>query len=68
MYCNLMRLKKKVGDRLCLLGNIDMDIMTRGTEKDVAELVIKNLRNIAPGGGYMVGASNSVPEVLLHQP
>ena len=61
---DIISLKKNYGNKLCLLGNIDMDIMTRGTEKDVAELVIKNLRNIAPGGGYMVGASNSVPEYI----
>ena len=61
---DIITLKKNYGDRLCFLGNIDMDIMTRGTEKDVAELVVKNLRNIAPGGGYLVGASNSVPEYI----
>jgi len=61
---DIIDLKKKVGGKLCLLGNIDMDIMTRCTEKDVAELVMKNLRNIAPGGGYLVGASNSVPEYI----
>jgi uroporphyrinogen decarboxylase len=61
---DIVTLKKKYGDKICLLGNIDMDIMTRGTEKDVAALVVKNLRNIAPGGGYLVGASNSVPEYI----
>jgi uroporphyrinogen decarboxylase len=61
---DIIATKKRVGDKLCLLGNIDMDIMTRGTEKDVAELVMKNLRNVAPGGGYLVGASNSVPEYI----
>ena len=61
---DIITLKKNYGDRLCFLGNIDMDIMTRGTEKDVAELVMKNLRNIAPGGGYLLGASNSVPEYI----
>lgn len=61
---DIISVKKRVGDKLCLLGNIDMDIMTRGTEKDVAELVMKNLRNVAPGGGYLVGASNSVPEYI----
>ncbi len=61
---DIVELKKRVGGKLCLLGNIDMDIMTRGTEKDVEALVIKNLKNIAPGGGYLVGASNSVPEYI----
>jgi uroporphyrinogen decarboxylase len=61
---DIIEVKKKYGDKLCLLGNIDMDVMTRGTEKDVEALVIKNLHNIAPGGGYLVGASNSVPEFI----
>jgi len=57
-------LKKKVGDKLCLMGNIDMDVLARGTPDDVAELVKRNLRDIAPGGGYVVGASNSIPEYI----
>jgi uroporphyrinogen decarboxylase len=57
-------LKKKVSGKLCLMGNIDMDIMTRKTPDDVKELVFKNLRAIAPGGGYILGASNSVPEYI----
>ncbi len=57
-------LKKSVGDKLCLLGNIDMDIMARKSPDDVKELVFRNLRNIAPGGGYILGASNSVPEYI----
>lgn len=57
-------LKKKVGDKLCLLGGIDVDLMTRGTPEEVEALVRRNLREIAPGGGYIVGASNSVPEYI----
>jgi uroporphyrinogen decarboxylase len=41
-----------------------MDIMARKNPDDVKELVLKNLRNIAPGGGYILGASNSVPEFI----
>ncbi len=61
---DIIEVKKKYGKKLCLLGNIDMDIMARKEPKDVEELVKKNLRNIAPGGGYIVGASNSVPEFI----
>lgn len=61
---DIIEVKKKYGDKLCLMGNIDMDIMTRKEPGDVEELVKKNLRNIAPGGGYIVGASNSVPEYI----
>jgi uroporphyrinogen decarboxylase len=61
---DIIELKKKYGDKLCFLGNIDMDIMTRCEPKDVEALVLKNLKNIAPGGGYILGASNSVPEYI----
>lgn len=57
-------LKERIGGKLCLMGNIDMDIMARGTTEEVAELVINNLKDIAPGGGYVIGASNSVTEYI----
>ena len=61
---DIIELKEKYGERLCLIGNIDMDIMTRKDPQDVEELVKNNIRNIAPGGGYIVGSSNSVPEFI----
>jgi len=57
-------LKKKFGDKLCLMGNIDMDVLARGTPEEIKDLVKRNLRDIAPGGGYVVGASNSIPEYI----
>lgn len=56
--------KKTVAGRLCLLGNIDLDVMARGTEAEVRELVMRNLREVAPGGGYLLGSSNSIPEFI----
>ncbi|MFC1928767.1 uroporphyrinogen decarboxylase family protein [Chloroflexota bacterium] len=61
---DIKRVKERVGDRLCLLGNIDLDVLARGTPEQVEELVKKNLREIAPGGGYCVGSSNSVPNYV----
>ena len=53
--------KEKVGRRLCLLGNISNEILMTGTPTEVACLTRKNLKEIAPGGGYGLGAGNSVP-------
>ncbi len=61
---NINELKREVGDKLCLMGNIDMDVLARGTSGDVEGLVKRNLREIAPGGGYIVGSSNSVTEYI----
>lgn len=61
---DIKKVKARVGKRLCLLGNIDMDMLARGTPEQVAELVKKNLREVAPGGGYCVGSSNSVSDFV----
>lgn len=50
----------KYKGRLCLLGNIEMDTLIRGSEEDVKKLVLKNLKNIAPSGFYACGASNTI--------
>lgn len=62
---DIVELKKRVKGRLCLLGNIDLSYtLTRGTPQEVAEEVKLRLREVAPGGGYCLGSSNSVPEYV----
>ena len=58
---DIVELKKKVGDRLCLIGNIDLGYtLTRGTPEEVEAEVRERIRTVGPGGGYCVGSSNSV--------
>jgi uroporphyrinogen decarboxylase len=54
-------LKERVGDRLCLLGNIEIgETLTLGTPADVEAEVRERIRTLAPGGGYAVGSSNTI--------
>ena len=54
-------LKAAYGERICLVGNIDLgSTLTLGTPEEVREEVRQRIRAIAPGGGYCVGSSNSV--------
>ena len=58
-------MKRRYGDRLCLMGNIDLGYtLTRGTPAQVEAEVRARLREIAPGGGYCLGSSNSVTEYV----
>lgn len=57
---DIRALKQRVGDKLCLLGNIELDRLARGTPEEIRELVRANLRDLAADGGYCVGSSNSV--------
>lgn len=53
--------KRRFGDRLCILGNIDcMHLLPFGTEEEVAASVRETIAAAAPGGGYIISSSNSI--------
>lgn len=56
--------KSKYGDKLCLIGNIDVDLLSRGTADEVKKNVLLNLEKIGSQGGYCVGSGNSIPEYV----
>jgi uroporphyrinogen decarboxylase len=63
-YVDLELVKKKVGDKLCLLGNIDTSyVLVKGTQKEVEDAVKYAIRNLGRGGGYMLSPSNSHPDM-----
>jgi uroporphyrinogen decarboxylase len=55
-------LKREVSGRLALIGNISNQLLEEGTPAEVAELTKQRLREVGPGGGYCLGAGNSVPD------
>ncbi len=59
---DIEEVKEKVGDRLCIIGNISNEILATGTPEEVAELTKKRIKALAPGGGYCLGSGNSVPD------
>jgi uroporphyrinogen decarboxylase len=58
---DLRDLKQRYGSHLCLVGHINVDVLSRGTPAEVAELVKLAIDIAGPGGGYIAGSSNSVP-------
>ncbi len=57
-------LKKRLGDRLTLLGGIDVDFLCRADEQGVRERVRSTLDACMPGGGYCLGTGNSVANYI----
>lgn len=58
---DIVEVKRRYGDRLCLIGNIDLGgVLTRGTPAEVQQQVRERISELAPGGGYLVGSSNSI--------
>jgi uroporphyrinogen decarboxylase len=57
---DIRQLKRDYGSRMALIGNVDVDLLSRGTPDMVAARTKELLRDIAPGGGYLLGSSNSI--------
>ena len=56
---SLGHVKQCVGDRLCLMGNIDLDqVLPFGTEEQVRQAVKDAIDVAADGGGYIVSTCN----------
>ena len=61
---DILDLKKKFGKRLCLIGNVDLDLLTRGTPKEVEAAVKQKIQTLAQDGGYVLGSSNSIAQFV----
>jgi uroporphyrinogen decarboxylase len=59
---DIEQVKKAVGDKICLFGNIPNDLLMTGTPGEVAALTKKRIAALASGGGYCVSSGNSIPE------
>jgi uroporphyrinogen decarboxylase len=59
-----VRVKREWGSRLCLLGNIDVDLLARGTPQEVRDHTKRCLDTLARDGGYCPGSGNSVPDYV----
>jgi len=61
---DIRAMKRDYGDRLCLLGNVDLNILGLGTPEDVETEVRELIRDVGPGGGYIVTSGNSLAGYL----
>jgi uroporphyrinogen decarboxylase len=55
---------RKYGDRIAILGGVDVDLLSRGTTEQVRTRTREILEACAPGGGYCMGSGNSLPNFV----
>ena len=62
---DIVSVKKEYGNKFAIFGNIDLDYtLTRGTTDEVIAKVKEKIKDLAPGGGWGLAASNSVPDYV----
>jgi uroporphyrinogen decarboxylase len=57
---DLAEVKRRVGDRVCLIGNVNCALLQTGTDEEAYADVRRALAQGMPGGGYVFGTSNCV--------
>lgn len=57
---DLKKVKEQFGNKICLVGNVDLRVLEYGTKQDVAKEVDRCIRDGAMGGGYVLCASANV--------
>lgn len=60
MCLDIRQLKEQYGDRVVLSGNVDVHLLAQGTPAEVRTATLALLRDVAPGGGYMLASGNSI--------
>ncbi|MFB3902682.1 MAG: uroporphyrinogen decarboxylase family protein [Acidobacteriota bacterium] len=61
---DIYEVRKQLAGKLAIIGNVDVDLLLHGTPEQVAEDTRRHLRELAPGGGYIMGSSNSIPRTV----
>jgi uroporphyrinogen decarboxylase len=64
---NIKTVKNQYGDKLALIGNIDVDLLARGSKSEIIKAVIENIESVGLLGGYCVGSGNSIPEYVNYE-
>jgi len=58
---NLGEMKKKYGDCLCLMGNVECgNLLSFGTKEEVRQTVKDCIKKAGKGGGYICMSSNTI--------
>jgi uroporphyrinogen decarboxylase len=62
---DIFRLKEQYGNRVCIVGNIDLDYtLTRGTPEEVDAEVKEKIERVGKGGGYIISSGNSLADFV----
>jgi len=57
---DIAEVKRRYGDQVCLIGNVNCGLMDTGTDEQVIESARYALQHGMPGGGYIFSTSNCI--------
>jgi len=61
---DLAEVRPAVGQRVCMVGNVDVDLLCRGTAEQVRQSTRALIRAVSPGGGHILSSGNSITSAV----
>ena len=61
---DIAEFKRSQGQRISLIGNVDVDLLSRGQPEEIVAATKYLIENVAPGGGFVLGSGNSIPDYV----
>lgn len=61
---DIRAMKRDYGNRVCLLGNVDLNLLGMGSPEEVENEVRELIEDVGPGGGYILTSGNSMASYL----
>ena len=61
---DLAEVRRAVGQRVCMVGNIDVDLLCRGSAEQVRQSTLALIRTVSPGGGHILSSGNSITSAV----
>jgi uroporphyrinogen decarboxylase len=61
---DLGKVKGTVGDRVCVVGNVDVDLLCRGSAEEVHKATRALIASVSPGGGHILSSGNSITSAV----
>ncbi len=61
---DLKKVKERFGDRVCVVGNIDVDLLCRGTIEEIKSTTKELIRRVSPGGGHVLSSGNTITSAV----
>lgn len=59
--------KKRFGDKLCLSGNVNVELLAKENSNSIYQDVKKHMEVMKPGSGYVISSSHSLVNYIPHE-
>jgi uroporphyrinogen decarboxylase len=57
---DLREVKRRYGSRVAVVGNVDVDLLSRGSREEVIAAVTGLIRDVSAGGGHILSSGNTI--------